>query len=91
LYFRKSYFSAKATLSSSGRDFIYPFQPVDHPTSDAIHMRAEGVEMDLFAMKARFHELIGLDPDKGIPLKETLLKYHMADETASLRFPGGYQ
>jgi len=46
----------------------------------------EGLEMDLSAMKARFYELIGLDREKGIPLKETLLKYHMADEAASLMF-----
>ena len=40
----------------------------------------EGVEMDLAGMKERFYELIGLDPKKGIPLKGTLVRYHMADE-----------
>ena len=40
----------------------------------------EGIEMDLAGMKERFYELIGLDPEKGIPLKDTLIRYHMADE-----------
>jgi len=40
----------------------------------------EGIEIDLPGMKERFYELVGLDPKKGIPLKNTLVRYHIVDE-----------
>jgi aldehyde:ferredoxin oxidoreductase len=40
----------------------------------------EGVEMDFAEMKTRFYELISMDAEKGIPLKEVLEKYDMSEE-----------
>ncbi len=42
----------------------------------------EGVEMDLSGMKQRFYDLIQLDPQKGIPTREILETYDMAEEAA---------
>jgi len=40
----------------------------------------EGIEMNFEGMKSRFYELAGFDPVKGIPTKETLEEYGMAEE-----------
>ncbi|NPU85648.1 MAG: aldehyde ferredoxin oxidoreductase family protein [Syntrophaceae bacterium] len=43
---------------------------------------AEGSQVDLAFMKARFYELMGIDPEKGIPTREALEAAGMADEAA---------
>jgi aldehyde:ferredoxin oxidoreductase len=40
----------------------------------------EGVVMNFEGMKARFYELAGIDPARGIPVKETLAAEGMAEE-----------
>ncbi|MGD0276150.1 MAG: aldehyde ferredoxin oxidoreductase C-terminal domain-containing protein, partial [Syntrophales bacterium] len=40
----------------------------------------EGVEMNFEGMKSRFYGLMGFDPVKGIPTKEKLEEYGMAEE-----------
>jgi aldehyde:ferredoxin oxidoreductase len=40
----------------------------------------EGIEMNFEGMRARFYGLVGFDPVKGIPTKETLEEYGMAEE-----------
>jgi len=40
----------------------------------------EGVEMNFEGMKTRFYGLVGFDPVKGIPTKEKLEEYGMAEE-----------
>jgi aldehyde:ferredoxin oxidoreductase len=40
----------------------------------------EGIEMNFEGMKSRFYELAGFDPVKGIPTKEKLEEYGMAEE-----------
>ena len=42
----------------------------------------EGIEMNFEGMKARFYELMGIDPSRGIPTKRTLDEHGMADEAA---------
>jgi aldehyde:ferredoxin oxidoreductase len=44
----------------------------------------EGIEVNLAGMKERFYELVGFDPDKGIPTRQTLSDYGMADEAAAV-------
>jgi len=44
----------------------------------------EGIEVNLAGMKERFYELIGFDPDKGIPTRQALSDYGMADEAAAV-------
>jgi aldehyde:ferredoxin oxidoreductase len=39
-----------------------------------------GIEMNFFGMKDKFYKLVGMDPEKGIPVKEILEDYGMADE-----------
>ena len=39
-----------------------------------------GIEMNFEEMKARFYDLVGFDPVKGIPTKEKLEEYGMAEE-----------
>jgi aldehyde:ferredoxin oxidoreductase len=43
---------------------------------------AEGSQVDLAFMKARFYELMGIDPEKGIPTREALEEAGMAEEAA---------
>ena len=40
----------------------------------------EGIAIDFEKMKAAFYELMGLDPEKGIPRREILETYQMAAE-----------
>jgi len=40
----------------------------------------KGIEMNFEVMKSRFYELVGFDPVKGIPTKEKLEEYGMAEE-----------
>jgi len=40
----------------------------------------EGIEMNFEGMKSRFYMLVGFDPVKGIPTKENLEEYGMAEE-----------
>jgi len=40
----------------------------------------EGIEMDLPGMKNKFYKLMQMDSEKGIPRKEILKEYGMADE-----------
>lgn len=40
----------------------------------------EGIEMNFEGMKSRFYGLVGFDPVKGIPTKEKLEEYGMAEE-----------
>ena len=40
----------------------------------------EGIEMDLAGMKDKFYSLVQMDPEKGIPGKEILEEYGMAEE-----------
>jgi len=40
-----------------------------------------GIEVNLSAMKAKFYDLMGMDPIKGIPLQETLKAHGMGEET----------
>ncbi|MFH1080193.1 MAG: aldehyde ferredoxin oxidoreductase family protein [Pseudomonadota bacterium] len=47
------------------------------PASDG---EPEGIEMNFEGMKARFYELMGIDPVKGIPTKQKLEEYGMAEE-----------
>jgi aldehyde:ferredoxin oxidoreductase len=44
----------------------------------------EGIEMNFEGMKARFYELMGIDPVKGIPLQRTLEEHDMAGEAAEV-------
>ncbi len=44
----------------------------------------EGIEVNLAGMRERFYELVGFDPDKGIPTRQTLSDYGMADEAAAV-------
>jgi aldehyde:ferredoxin oxidoreductase len=44
----------------------------------------EGVVMNFEGMKSRFYELTGIDPVKGIPTKERLEQYNMAEEAAKV-------
>jgi len=44
----------------------------------------EGIEVNLSGMKDRFYELVGFDPDKGIPTRETLSEFGMAEEAAAV-------
>jgi aldehyde:ferredoxin oxidoreductase len=39
-----------------------------------------GIEMNFEEMKARFYDLVGFDPVKGIPTKEKLEEYSMDEE-----------
>ena len=40
----------------------------------------EGIEINFEGMKKRFYELMKIDPEKAIPVKEVLEEYGMADE-----------
>ena len=40
----------------------------------------EGIEMDLAGMKDKFYSLVQMDPERGIPGKEILEEYGMAEE-----------
>lgn len=40
----------------------------------------EGIQINFEGMKSRFYALVGFDPVKGIPTKEMLEKYDMAEE-----------
>jgi aldehyde:ferredoxin oxidoreductase len=42
----------------------------------------EGSAVDLATMKARFYEIMGMDPEKGIPMPKTLEADDMAEEAA---------
>lgn len=42
----------------------------------------EGVEINFAGMKAKFYALMGMDPEKGIPLPETLEQHGMTEESA---------
>jgi len=44
----------------------------------------EGIEVNFEGMKARFYALMGMDPAKGIPTKQKLEEYGMADEAAQV-------
>ena len=44
----------------------------------------EGIEVNLAGMKERFYGLAGMDPEKGIPTRDTLSAYGMADEAAAV-------
>jgi aldehyde:ferredoxin oxidoreductase len=44
----------------------------------------EGIAMNFDGMKARFYDLMGMDSVKGIPTKQTLLNYDMAEEAAKV-------
>jgi aldehyde:ferredoxin oxidoreductase len=44
----------------------------------------EGIEMNFEGMKARFYELTGIDPVKGIPTKQKLEEHGMAEEAAGV-------
>ncbi len=44
----------------------------------------EGIEMNFEGMKARFYELTGIDPVKGIPTKQKLEEHGMAEEAAKV-------
>jgi aldehyde:ferredoxin oxidoreductase len=43
-----------------------------------------GIEMNFEGMKARFYELMGIDPVKGIPTKQKLEEHGMAEEAAKI-------
>ena len=43
-----------------------------------------GIEMNFEVMKARFYDLVGFDPVKGIPTKEKLEEYGMAEEATKV-------
>jgi aldehyde:ferredoxin oxidoreductase len=43
-----------------------------------------GIEMNFEGMKARFYELMGIDPVKGIPTKQKLEEHGMAEEAAKV-------
>ncbi len=44
----------------------------------------EGIEINFEGMKARFYELVGFDPDKGIPTREKLEEYGMGEEAGKV-------
>jgi aldehyde:ferredoxin oxidoreductase len=44
----------------------------------------EGIEMNFEGMKSRFYDLVGFDPVKGIPTKEKLEEYGMAEEAGKV-------
>jgi aldehyde:ferredoxin oxidoreductase len=44
----------------------------------------EGIEMNFEGMKARFYELTGIDPVKGIPTKQKLEEHGMAEEAGKV-------
>ena len=44
----------------------------------------EGIEMNFEGMKSRFYGLAGFDPVKGIPTKEKLEEYGMAEEAGKV-------
>ncbi len=44
----------------------------------------EGIVMNFEGMKSRFYELAGIDPVKGIPTKERLEQYNMAEEAVKV-------
>jgi aldehyde:ferredoxin oxidoreductase len=44
----------------------------------------EGIEINFDEMNSRFYELMGIDPNKGIPLRETLEEHDMADEAHTI-------
>ncbi len=44
----------------------------------------EGIEVNLAGMLEKFYGLAGMDPEKGIPTKNTLSEYGMADEAAAV-------
>ncbi len=43
-----------------------------------------GIEMNFEGMKARFYELTGIDPVKGIPTRQKLEEYAMAEEAGKV-------
>jgi aldehyde:ferredoxin oxidoreductase len=45
---------------------------------------AEGVQVDLETMKAEFYDLMGMDPEKGIPTKAALEEAGMAEEAKAV-------
>jgi len=44
----------------------------------------EGVEINFEGMKQRFYELMQIDPEKAIPVKEVLEEYQMAEEAQAV-------
>jgi len=48
---------------------------------------AEGSQVNLELMKARFYELMDIDPIKGIPTREAMEAYNMGEEAVSV-YPG---
>jgi aldehyde:ferredoxin oxidoreductase len=44
----------------------------------------EGIEVNLAGMKEKFYGLAGMDPEKGIPTRDTLSEYGMGDEAAAV-------
>ena len=44
----------------------------------------EGIEIDLAGMKERFYGLMQIDPEEGIPGKEILEEYGMAEEATRI-------
>lgn len=44
----------------------------------------EGVEINFEGMKQRFYELMKIDPEKAIPVKEVLVEYDMAEEAGAV-------
>jgi aldehyde:ferredoxin oxidoreductase len=44
----------------------------------------EGIEVDLAGMKEKFYTLVEIDPEKGIPKKDILTQYGMAEEAGAV-------
>ncbi len=50
----------------------------------AVDGAPEGIRINFKGMKAKFYELMGLDPSEGIPAKQILIEHGMAAEYAEL-------
>jgi len=50
----------------------------------AVDGAPEGIEIRFTGMKDKFYQLMGLDPDKGIPSKQVLVEHDMAEEFGKL-------
>ena len=69
-----------------------PHMPFSQPDIEALGVNSlvlriqpnEGIEMNFEGMKARFYELVGFDPVKGIPTREKLEEYGMGEEAGKV-------
>jgi hypothetical protein len=44
----------------------------------------QGIEVNLAGMKEKFYTLVEIDPEKGIPKKDILTQYGMAEEAGAV-------